>query len=134
MRARRRQATVITEAEKSPRAQLRERQVRYAVLMGLRVVCLIVAAVLVTLRVPYVLWWILLLTGGMVLFPWMAVLIANDRPPKRDSRFSSRLHRDPPAGAALPAAGGDAGVPPHDGDARPAQPARPALPGRVIDH
>ncbi|HEV2087802.1 MAG TPA: DUF3099 domain-containing protein [Cryptosporangiaceae bacterium] len=133
MRARRPQVPVITGAEKSPQAQLRERQIRYAALMGLRVVCLVIAAVLVSLRVPYVFWWILLLTGGMVLFPWMAVLIANDRPPKRGSRFSSRLHRaqpaDPPAaGPALPAPGG--------GDAPgPAADTRPALPStRVIEH
>ena len=98
------QVAVITEAEESPQAQLRRRQIQYAVLMSLRVVALIVAAVLVSLRVPYLLLWIRVCTVGMVLFPWMAVLVANDRPPKKASRFTTRLHRTP---RALPPAGPD---------------------------
>jgi len=93
---------VITEAEASPQAQLRSRQIKYAVMMGIRVVCLIAAAVIVSLDVPHALVWVGFCIVGMVALPWMAVLIANDRPPKKASRFTTRLHRAEPETPALP--------------------------------
>jgi hypothetical protein len=89
----RRSVTVITEAEPSRDTQRHRREIQYSLLMGLRVVALLLAAVLFSLHVPYLLLWILLCTVGMVVFPWMAVIIANDRPPKSSSRFSSLLTR-----------------------------------------
>ncbi|MFB9318555.1 DUF3099 domain-containing protein [Cryptosporangium minutisporangium] len=101
MQTRRSRVEVITGADQSPADQLRRRQWQYFGLMMLRVVCLIVAAVLVSLEVPYALAWVLVLTVGMVLFPWMAVMLANDRPPREENRFSTRFRRSPAAARAL---------------------------------
>jgi Flp pilus assembly protein TadB len=98
---------VITEAEESPQAQLRSRQIKYSVMMGIRVVCLIAGAVIVSLKVPHALVWVGFCIVGMVALPWMAVLIANDRPPKKASRFTSRLRGEKPEPPALPSVGPD---------------------------
>lgn len=99
---------VITDAETSRDDQLRARQIRYVSMMGLRVVCLVTGAVLAVQRVPLWWLWLPLCIGGMVLLPWMAVLIANDRPAKAEHTLSYRFRRhpapDPPATTpALPA-------------------------------
>ncbi|WP_412538739.1 DUF3099 domain-containing protein [Longispora sp. K20-0274] len=73
----------ITDAEPSQDAQLRSRQIRYATMMGLRIVCLIAATVLVGAHAPLLWLWLPLCLVGMVVLPWAAVLIANDRPPRR---------------------------------------------------
>lgn len=99
---------LITDAERSQDDQLRTREIRYAVMMGLRVVCLVVGALLAYARVP--LWglWAALCVAGMVLLPWTAVIIANDRPPRAEHRLRYRLRRHhdegPPAPPALPRA------------------------------
>lgn len=99
---------LITDAEKSQDAQLHSREIRYAVMMGLRVVCLIAGALLAYARVP--LWgvWSALCVVGMVLLPWMAVIIANDRLPRQEHTLRNRLRRrtaPPPAEPpALPTA------------------------------
>lgn len=85
---------LITDAEKSQDEQLHSREIRYATMMGLRVVCLITGAVLVLERVPLLWLWLPLCIAGMVLLPWMAVLIANDRPPKQEYRLVNRFRRN----------------------------------------
>ncbi len=62
-------------------------------MMLLRAVCLIGAAVLVTTKPP--LWglWVGFCLVAMVLLPWLAVILANDRPAK--SR-EERRHPQPP--------------------------------------
>ncbi|GAA0261201.1 hypothetical protein GCM10009539_53450 [Cryptosporangium japonicum] len=132
---RRSRVEVITGAERSPADQLRDRQWRYFGLMMLRVVCLLVAAVLVSLDVPYALAWVGVLTVGMVLFPWIAVMVANDRPPREENRFSNRLRRVPAAARALVSTPSE-----PEPERRDEPPARPELtqrelpPGaRVID-
>jgi urea transporter len=75
---------VITEAEPSHTDQLRTRQKRYLIMMGTRIVCLVVAAVAYSLKA---MWAVPVCIVGMVVLPWMAVLIANDRPPLRDRRL-----------------------------------------------
>ncbi len=75
-------SVVITDAARSPSDQLRSREVRYVTMMGARVGCLILGGVLVSLDVPLLPLWLTLCVAGMVLLPWMAVLIANDRAPK----------------------------------------------------
>jgi Flp pilus assembly protein TadB len=92
---------VITEAQESLPDQLHRRQVRYITMMSLRVVCLVAAVIVVSLHPPYAMVWVTVCIVGMVLLPWMAVLIANDRPPRKESEFRSRLHRRP--AEALPA-------------------------------
>lgn len=79
--------TVITEAEPSQGDQLRSRQRRYLTMMGLRVLCLLGAAVAYSLHAR---WAVPILIVGMVALPWMAVLIANDRPPLKPSRLHRR--------------------------------------------
>jgi hypothetical protein len=56
-----------------------------------RVVCLILAAVVMTAEVPYAGWWATLCIAGMIGLPWAAVLIANDRAPRRVSPPRSAL-------------------------------------------
>ncbi|AGL20216.1 DUF3099 domain-containing protein [Actinoplanes sp. N902-109] len=73
---------LITNAARSQDDQLRSRQIRYVSMMGIRSLCLIVGAILVSVRPPLLPLWLILCAVGMVTLPWMAVLIANDRPPK----------------------------------------------------
>jgi hypothetical protein len=73
---------LITEAEPSLDDQYQARRRKYMVMMGIRAVCLVLAAVFY--RVP---WALPILAVGAVTLPWMAVLIANDRPPKKATRL-----------------------------------------------
>ena len=69
---------LITEAAVPYDDQLRSRQRKYALMMALRIPFLIAAAA------SYRIWWLaLLLVALSIPLPWMAVLIANDRPPRR---------------------------------------------------
>ncbi len=102
---------LITDAEESLDKQRHSREIRYITMMGLRAVCLILAAVLAVAKVPLLPLWLGLCAAGMVLLPWMAVLIANDRPVKPEHRW-----RHKPADAAA------------DPSALPAQPT-----GKTID-
>jgi Protein of unknown function (DUF3099) len=93
---------LITEAEISLDDQHAARKRRYALTMGIRVVCLIFAAVFYK-----IVWLMIILAVLGAVLPWIAVLMANDRPPK------SKLA-------------------PHRYDARPDR-VLEARPGRVID-
>jgi arginine exporter protein ArgO len=73
---------LITNAAQSPSDQLRSRQIRYLSMMGLRAVCLILGAVLISVKPPLLPLWLILCALGMVFLPWAAVMIANDRPAK----------------------------------------------------
>ncbi|WP_436527136.1 DUF3099 domain-containing protein [Actinoplanes sp. HUAS TT8] len=75
-------SVVITDAAPSPGDQLRSREIRYVTMMSARVACLIIGGVLVSVNAPWLPLWLTLCVIGMVLLPWMAVLIANDRSPK----------------------------------------------------
>jgi hypothetical protein len=98
---------VITDAERSQDEQLRSRQIRYLIMMSIRAVCLILAAVLVSLRVPLLPVWLIVCVVAMVLLPWLAVILANDGPPKQQYRLSNRFHRgrveEAPPNAIAPA-------------------------------
>ena len=74
------QPVLITDAQRSQDDQFRSRQIRYVTMMGLRAVCLIAGAVLISARPPWLPLWLILCAAGMVFLPWAAVLIANDRP------------------------------------------------------
>jgi Flp pilus assembly protein TadB len=89
----RQQPVLITDADRSPDDQLRSRQIRYITMMSIRAVCLVVAAVLVSSNAPLLWLWVPMCVVGMVLLPWLAVIIANDRPPKEQYRLSKRLRR-----------------------------------------
>ena len=73
---------LITDAARSQGDQLRSREIRYVTMMGLRVSCLILGAILISAKPPLLPLWLILCAAGMVFLPWAAVLIANDRPPK----------------------------------------------------
>jgi hypothetical protein len=73
---------LITDAARSQRDQIRSREIRYVTMMGLRAVCLILGAILISVRPPLLPVWLILCAAGMVFLPWAAVLIANDRPPR----------------------------------------------------
>jgi len=82
-RHRRDDPVLITEAQPSLDDQYQARRRKYVLMMGIRAVCLILAAVFY--RVP---WALPILVAGAVALPWMAVLIANDRPPKKAYRLN----------------------------------------------
>lgn len=75
---RRTPATVITKAEPSYDEQLRSRRKRYMIMMSLRVPFLILATALY--QTP---WLAMLVIAVSIPLPWAAVLIANDRPPRK---------------------------------------------------
>jgi hypothetical protein len=82
---------LITEAQPSLDEQLSARRTKYLIMMSLRVVCLVLAATFY--HTP---WLLAIFVVGAVALPWMAVLIANDRPPKKalkPHRFGG--HPDP---------------------------------------
>ncbi|MET7769839.1 DUF3099 domain-containing protein [Nocardia sp. NPDC005366] len=77
---------LITEAAPSLEDQHRARVRRYTIIMAFRIPCLVLAAV------AYSLWGnaliSLLIIGVSIPLPWIAVLIANDRPPRRKNEPS----------------------------------------------
>ncbi|MEV6690810.1 DUF3099 domain-containing protein [Micromonospora sp. NPDC051196] len=82
---------LITDASRSQDDQLTSRQRRYVMMMGVRVACVIVGAALVGTRAPLLWLWLPLVALGMLLVPWLAVLLANDRPPKDRHRLANRF-------------------------------------------
>lgn len=92
---------LITEAEPSLDDQYNARRRKYAIMMGIRALCLVLAAVFY--RVP---WLMVVLAAGAVALPWMAVLIANDRPPKKAQKIN-RYGGHPAPDRALPSSHDD---------------------------
>ena len=82
-RPRQPEPVLITEAEPSMAEQHAFRMKRYALTMGLRIVALLLAVVF------YKIVWLMLIFAflGTVL-PWVAVVMANDRPPKKRVRVN----------------------------------------------
>lgn len=108
---------LITDAARSQDDQLRSRERRYVLMMLVRAVCVVVFAVLVGTRPP-LLWLWLALTGlAAVLIPWLAVILANDRPPKDKHRLARNRFKVGDVQRSLPA--------------QPPQP--PSVPNRTID-
>jgi hypothetical protein len=100
------QPILITDASRSQHDQLHSRQVRYVVMMSIRIVCIIAGAILVGTKAPLLWLWLPLCGVGMILIPWLAVLLANDRPPKEQHRLGARFrhpHRDDTPPRSLPA-------------------------------
>ena len=90
-RQRRPEPVLITEADISVAEQHAARKKRYAITMGVRIVFIVLAAVF------YKIVWLMLLFAilGTVL-PWIAVVMANDRPPKKKllvNRYEARPDR-----------------------------------------
>jgi len=91
---------LITDASRSQDDQLQSRQVRYLVMMGIRVLCLVVGATLVVVEAPMLWLWLPLCGVGMILVPWLAVILVNDRPPKDKHRLAYRFRRRAASGSA----------------------------------
>jgi hypothetical protein len=74
---------LITDAAEDPEKEIRRREIRYVAMMLTRALCLIGGAMIVVSKPP--LWglWAILCVIGMILLPWLAVILANDRPPKK---------------------------------------------------
>jgi hypothetical protein len=83
---------LITDARLSQEEELKRRERRYVLMMGLRALCLIIGALLVIYHVPLLIIWLPLCGLGMVFLPWLAVILANDRPPK--DRHRLKRYRD----------------------------------------
>jgi uncharacterized membrane protein len=80
---------LITAAEPSYDEQLAARKRKYMLMMGIRIPCLILAGIF------HETWWIALTFVAIsVPLPWMAVLIANDRPPRKAEEVN-RYEREP---------------------------------------
>lgn len=82
---------LITSAAPSYEDQLAARRRRYALMMSLRIPCILLALLFAKI------WWLaLILILLSVPLPWMAVLIANDRPPRK-AESPQRLRPSRPA-------------------------------------
>jgi len=115
---------LITAAEPAYDVQHRQRVRKYLTLMAFRIPALILAAV------AYGMWHnglvSLLILAASIPLPWMAVLIANDRPPRRPDeprRFDGVGRRTPlfptaerPALERYSRPGPQPGSPPTDAD------------------
>ncbi|ORI22683.1 DUF3099 domain-containing protein [Rhodococcus sp. 1168] len=81
-----RNPALITEAQQSVEDQHKARVRKYMFIMSFRIPALVLAAV------SYSMWtnpWIAMaIVGVSIPLPWMAVLIANDRPPRTRSEVS----------------------------------------------
>jgi hypothetical protein len=73
------QPSLITTARESGDDEYDRRRKRYAIMMGLRALCVLAAAL--TYRFSLVLALVFILAG--VVLPWCAVILANDGPPKK---------------------------------------------------
>jgi len=98
-RPRRAEPVLITEAQVSQVDQHAARKKRYAITMLVRTICLIFAAVFYQ-----TVWLMIILAVLGTILPWVAVIMANDRPPKKrqevnryqarpDRQLESRPHR-----------------------------------------
>jgi hypothetical protein len=77
------QPVLITDAARSQHDELRSRQTRYVIMMATRAGCLVLGAVLISVKAPLLPVWLGLCVLGMIFLPWAAVLLANDRAPKK---------------------------------------------------
>jgi hypothetical protein len=114
-RSRHDRPALITTAPENNDDEFDRRRKRYAIMMALRAVCVLAAAL--TYRVSIVLAVVFLLAGAVL--PWCAVIIANDGPPKR--RHDNLTHGAAPQERALPAGDGGRTV-----DGRTVEGSRPA--------
>ncbi|SFW89491.1 Protein of unknown function [Amycolatopsis australiensis] len=74
---------LITGAAPSYEKQFAARKRKYVIMMCCRIPCLILAGV------TYHIWWLALLFLAIsVPLPWVAVLIANDRPPRKAEKVN----------------------------------------------
>src|SRR5262249_36898823 len=92
-----------------PDDEFEHRRKRYAIMMAGRALCVIAAAL--TYRVSP--WLAVAFVLGGAILPWSAVVLANDRPPKKRARIFRRF-----IAPHLPALPGKTGLP-RDADEEP---------------
>ncbi|MFR9801147.1 DUF3099 domain-containing protein [Pseudonocardia sp. RS010] len=73
---------LITDAQRSYEEELATRKRRYKIMMGMRIPCMVLAAVFY--QIP---WLAVTLLVISIPLPWIAVLIANDRLPLKTEKF-----------------------------------------------
>jgi hypothetical protein len=143
---------LITEAPINVDDEYNRRRKRYLIMMIIRALCIIGAATTFT----YSGWLAAAFVAAALVLPWMAVLIANDRPPKQEVRFRRFLpgtgQQELPSGSAAGSQQSEAGRSgsqqsgayrseanrSDQGKFRPGEQPRPAGPGkppepRIID-
>jgi hypothetical protein len=91
---------LITSAPVSSDAEYSKRRTKYAIMMGIRALCVLLAGLTYRFSIYLALAFIV---GGMVL-PWCAVLIANDGPVKK-KRAQTGYRSDLRTERALPPGG-----------------------------
>jgi hypothetical protein len=80
---------LVTTAPQSPRDEQRARTRRYLFTMGVRVVCFVLAIVLVALDLR---WEAAIAVAASLVLPWVAVIVANGGPARRTENPS--LYRE----------------------------------------
>jgi Flp pilus assembly protein TadB len=101
--AKRDQAYLVTEARLSRAAEISQRERRYLVMMGIRVVCFVVTVVLFLAHAG----WVTVIPAiGAIALPYFAVVVANTRRQTGSTGFRA-YHPNLP----------DRYVPPEDGNA-----------------
>ncbi|MEJ7771460.1 MAG: DUF3099 domain-containing protein [Geodermatophilaceae bacterium] len=90
---------LITEAAPSLLEQHDARKRRYIITMAVRAVCLILATVF------YQTLWVMAVFAILaIILPWVAVMAANDRPPKKKALNAHRFGGSPDVGSVQAAA------------------------------
>jgi Flp pilus assembly protein TadB len=85
---------LITEAQPSLLEQHAARKRRYVLTMALRAISLVMAAVVYS--ATHILWIVIVLAVLGTVLPWVAVVMANDAPPKKRApvnRYEARPDR-----------------------------------------
>ena len=75
------QPLLVTSAPQNPQDEIRIRQRRYLVTMGVRVVCFVLAIVLAA---AHLVWAAGIAVGASLILPWVAVIAANAGPTRPD--------------------------------------------------
>jgi hypothetical protein len=104
--ARRNQAYLVTEASQSRSAEIGQRERRYLLMMGIRVVCFVVTVVMFLTHAG---WLTVIPAVGAIALPYFAVVVANSRRPAGSSSFRPYQPRLPeryvPPGGGEPGSG-----------------------------
>jgi Flp pilus assembly protein TadB len=93
-RSRKTEPVLITDAQPSLFDKHAARKKRYVLTMAVRALSVVLAAVVYS--ATHILWLVLLLAAFGTVLPWIAVLMANDGPPKSKqavNRYAARPDR-----------------------------------------
>ncbi len=112
--SRRDPAHLVTEARQSRSAEINQRERRYLVMMGIRVICFVLATVMFLNHAG---WLSLIPAAGAILLPYFAVVVANARQENGVSEFEPYQPKLPEryVPPAQPGAGRDASTTPGQG-------------------